>query len=235
MSDMRKLINLIESVQTEQLSEAPINSFRKQMGQGEFNNIGDAEMGFTMFGAALGALMPWFAIDMPFMSKIILSMFSGAVGTVIASLMGGDLTNTYIDKKLEYAKSLSKEDIDPAIIQDLKIFARDMVNNIPDSIIKNALEISNIDALDNTNVEDMDFRAMWDTIEGTSELEVRTEKLINLLNAYIIKYNDKFDNLANKYNLTPVQLGAIQYVTLGSTVENAFVQQLQSKLTNPSN
>ena len=234
MSDMRKLINLIESVQAEPLLEAPIDDFSKNPDTYPPN---DSTIAPAVFGMTAGTLLP----IIMFMNVGFLAQLGGSIGGfIIGSILGSlasdfEDSNEYAKKRKQLAKQMANTPINTEIRSDVRSFMNNMIKNIPDNIQKYDIELKNIDKGGNSGPYD-EFQASWEHPgEGNdaSDLHKRTEVIADLLKDYLKKQNNIFDQLAKKHNITPLQLGAIAHLLYGENIENAFVERLQSKLTDP--
>jgi len=243
MNDLRRYINLIESVE---LSEAPIDSFKR--GVKNDINISSAQdaqdqMEGTFFGtvvgAALGASIPLFmdsaTVDQ-MMTLFVTSPIGGGLGALVGGAGYGDFTDMSNKKRVYADQALKGKQIKPEIITDLKKFNQYIVNNLPKTISMYALELKNT-GYNQTYTDFPDEVSRYTPAEqhyfddDKDEFEKRTEKLIELLNDYLDKQNLVYDNLAKKHGLTPIQLGAIQYLHLEDEIEETFLKGIQSALT----
>jgi hypothetical protein len=250
MNDMRHYINLIET-----LSEAPIDDFKraadKDLGisQGQMDND-DAKLFGAFIGGAIGIASPFF-MDIDFILKVLGATFGAAVG----SGLGIGLATKPIDfeqvsiEKRKYADEVIKgKQIKPEIIADLNKFNQYLVNNVPDTITKYALELKQLTYNKNftdspnyheqpyqTAQQDPEHETMSDYgIEDKVEDELNSKALVlrDIISDYLEKQNIVYDNLAKKHGLSPIQLGAIQYIHLGSEIEETFLKGIQSKLSD---
>ena len=244
MNDLRRYINLIESVE---LSEAPIDDFKraadKDLGisKADGDSASAATLGFFVFGA-IGSVSPWF-MDLDFTTQVMSSIFAGFGLGVVGGTLGIDSANTDFDavsdKKRKYAEDVLKgKAINPEIISDLKKFNNYLVNNIPSSISVNALELKDIIYNHNsTHQPDLATYAPSDWLDveyggaDQTTFHKRVKKVIELIEDYLKKSNIVYDNLAKKHGLTPLQLGAIQYLHLEDEIEETFLNGIQSKLS----
>lgn len=243
LDNMKHLIQLVESA--EQLDEAPIDDFKraadKDLGitKADRDQASSASIGFFVFGA-IGAVSPWF-MDLGFTAKVISSIFAGFSAGFVGAALGTDSNTDFdviSDKKRKYAEDVLKgKAIKPEIISDLKKFNSYLVNNIPSSISVNALELKDIEYNPSaTHYPDLATYTpsdWWeDDGEGQTTFNKRVNKVIELIKDYLEKSNIVYDNLAKKHGLSPIQLGAIQYLHLGSEIEQTFLKGIQSKLSD---
>jgi ABC-type Zn2+ transport system substrate-binding protein/surface adhesin len=220
---MKHLIQLVESA--EQLAEAPIDDFSKDPA-GMPDDPSDAGIGQMYATMGLGFAAPWF-MDIGMVGQIVASVVGGVLGAIIGAVLGSDWEAPHYYKvRKTSAKKIANAPITTEIRSDLRTFMNQMLNSIPDSISKYAIELKNVDAY-----ADGTLGAPYD-YESKKDLNARTEVIAKLLKDYLEKQNKAFDELAKKHNLKPTQLGAMAYIVYGETIEQAFVKKLQSKISD---
>jgi len=239
----------------EQLDEAPIDDFKraadKDLGISQGKMDSDAGNTFAgVIGGAIGVASPFF-MDIDIFFQLLGALFGGAAGSGLA--MGMAHTPTNFEKiskaKRKYADEVVKgKQFKPEIIADLNKFNQHLVNNVPNTITKYALELKQLTYNKNftdmpdytvnpyqTAQQDPEHETMSDYgIEDKVEDELSRKALVlrDIISDYLKKQNIVFDNLANKHGLSPIQLGAIQYIHLGSEIEETFLKGIQSKLSD---
>jgi hypothetical protein len=225
MNEMRRLINLVESAQHEQLDEAPIDDFSKDPAGMPYDPH-EPKVGRFLGATATGSIAPWF-MDLGMAATIGASVGGGFLGMIFGLVLGTDpKAPPYYKVRKTSAKEIADAPVTTAIRKDLRVFMNQMLNNIPDSISKYSLEIKNVNAYANGNLG-----APYEP-ENQHDINARTEVIAELLIDYLNKQNKAFDALAKKHNLKPIQLGAMAYILYGETIEQAFVKKLQSKISD---
>jgi hypothetical protein len=226
MNEMRRLINLVESAQHEQLDEAPIDDFSNDLLDQPITPDNDNAFRVGLTGIGMGA--PWF-MGLSDLVAVSSTVAGGVVGYLIGltiDVFANSVEEPYkqYDRKLHAKKVIDNKPISSAIRSDIKLFMNNMLANIPNSISQYAMEIKNI-VTTNTYYSTNEY-------DNDSEIQKRTRIIVDLLKDYIKKQNSKFDDIAKKHNLTPLQLGAMSYLLYGKNIEVSFIQKLQSKLSD---
>jgi len=247
MSDMRKLINLIESIQTKQLSEAPIPSYgNAQSDDNKFDRAGEKEHPMsasakvdgtiTVIASAIAAGFAgkgtWDFFDPSTVEGMALtgitSLFTGLMGGVVAGGIVGSMNNNeeLWAARQEFSKQMvlqvAKEN--PEILKDIAGFKKSFLNSTPRAILEQSIELANI-LYNEGELQDFNFgRFSADPsaepifgFHSDSDTAKRTKVLINVIGQYIAHYDNIFDTIAEKHGMTDQDLGAFLYHINGET------------------
>jgi hypothetical protein len=247
MSDMRKLINLIESVQAEQLSEAPIPSYgNAQSDDNKFDRAGaekyplstsqKIDNALTIIAGATAAGFAgkgtWDFFDPSTVEGMALtgitSLFTGLMGGtvgygIIASMSDhSEVYNARREFSKQMALQVAKEN--PEILKDIAGFKKSFLNSTPTAILKQSIELANI-LYHKGKLQDFNFgRFSADPsaepifgVHSDTDTAKRTKVLINIIGKYIAHYDGLFDSIAEKHGMTDQDLGAFLYHINGET------------------
>ena len=201
--------------QPDTLGEAPIDDFDKNpSSHPPVTTAGNTPI-LSILGAALGGVMFMnvgpIGIPLGSLFGAIGGLFVGAVAGAVMD--AGDLLDRAeeIDKaRRQQALKMADTPISTEIRSDLRTFMNNMLNDIPDSISKYSLEISNMQS--NLGYDEDNPTPTLDAPGIEGELNKRTDELGKVLADYINKHNDIFDKLAKKHNITPLQLLSLIHI-----------------------
>ena len=238
---MRKLINLIESIQTEQLSEAPIPSYGNYgSNNNKFDKAGakkyplstsqKIDNAITIIAAATAAGFAgkgtWNFFDPSSMEGMvgtgIASLFAGLIGGGVAGIIIGSMSDhsEVYDARQEFSKQMAlqvaKEN--PEILKDIAGFKKSFLNSTPKAILDQSIELANILLdTDPSGRFAVDPQAEPIMFGDNSDTAKRSQVLINIIGKYIAHYDDLFDSIAEKHGMTDQDLGAFLYHINGET------------------
>lgn len=158
------------------------------------------------------------------------SAFAGIVAgvSVAGAISSLDTSKDEVHKaRREFSKQqaieLSKQN--PQILKDIADFKRSFVNSTPTAIIKQSLELANIlyaegemqDYFDTSDTRNFTNNPQAEPIMFGSDSDTakRTKVLINVIGEYVSHYDDLFDKIAEKHNMTDQDLGAYLWYVNG--------------------
>ena len=239
MNEMRRLINLVESAQT---NEAPIPSYGNiASDNNKFDKAGaekyplstsqKIDNALTIIAAATAAGFAgkgtWDFFDPSTTETMVFtgiaSVFAGMTsGTVAGNILGSMSDNSEVhNARQEFSKQMAvqvaKEK--PEILKDIAGFKKSFLNSTPKAILDQSIELANILYAEG---EMQDYfpsgRFAVDPqaepvfgVHSDTDTAKRTQVLINIIGKYIAHYDDIFDSIAEKHGMTDQDLGAFLY------------------------
>jgi len=165
-------------------------------------------------------------------------IFAGSFGAALGAALGiipGSMISG-LSKSSRKRENLKKEKVsfylknNPTLLQEVDIFVKNLIEQTPRSILKNANYITHI------ITSDMEEGGEFISGELDKQTAIRVEETKKLIYGYFSQKEKEWEKLAQKYNIDPVTLHQLvnEYGSQDS-IEDQWLEGIKEKLTAPTN